>query len=152
MLLISFTYKKAVFFPWTSSSPFLFKRNFFFSDVVSKGVLNVLELLTDDFSDVDVIGISGNFFSDKNLQLWTGSRGMEISFLWVVHLRRFWEAMNIRRGGELMEVDMLLLDAKVGHKWLGLHQQLHCWEAMPRGSHWQYLSLASLSSQPSLRK
>ena len=29
--------------------------------MVSKGVLNVLELLTDDFSDVDVIGISGEF-------------------------------------------------------------------------------------------
>ena len=30
-----------------------------------------------------------------------------------VRLLRFWEARNVRRGGELMGVDMLLLDSKV---------------------------------------
>jgi len=30
-----------------------------------------------------------------------------------VHLLRFWEARNVRRGGELMAVDMILLDSQV---------------------------------------
>lgn len=30
-----------------------------------------------------------------------------------VHILMFWEAMNVKKGGKLMSVDMLLLDAKV---------------------------------------
>lgn len=30
-----------------------------------------------------------------------------------VRLLRFWEAKNVRRGGELMGVDMLLVDSQV---------------------------------------
>lgn len=30
-----------------------------------------------------------------------------------VRLLRFWEASNVRRGGELMGIDMLLLDSQV---------------------------------------
>ena len=32
-----------------------------------------------------------------------------------VRLLRFWEARNVRRGGELMGVDMLLLDSQVSY-------------------------------------
>ncbi|KAF3508850.1 hypothetical protein F2Q69_00007611 [Brassica cretica] len=35
-------------------------------DMVTKGVHNVIEFLCDDSPDMDVIGISDNFFSDIN--------------------------------------------------------------------------------------
>ncbi|KAL0661060.1 hypothetical protein Bca4012_097897 [Brassica carinata] len=35
-------------------------------DMVTKGVHNVIEFLSDDSPDMDVIGISDNFFSDNN--------------------------------------------------------------------------------------
>ncbi|CDY20535.1 BnaC07g12020D [Brassica napus] len=35
-------------------------------DMVTKGVHNVIEFLSDDSPDMDVIGISDNFFSDIN--------------------------------------------------------------------------------------
>ncbi|CDY11569.1 BnaC06g31700D [Brassica napus] len=35
-------------------------------DMVTKGVHNVIEFLSDDSPDMDVIGIYDNFFSDIN--------------------------------------------------------------------------------------
>ncbi|CAN6835416.1 unnamed protein product [Brassica oleracea] len=35
-------------------------------DMVTKGVHNVIEFLSDDSPDMDMIGISDNFFSDIN--------------------------------------------------------------------------------------
>lgn len=45
------------------------------------------------------------FFSD--LQTGRSSSTVEVPLL------RFWEAKNVRRGGEFMGVDMLLLDSQV---------------------------------------
>lgn len=49
-------------------------------NMVSKGVQNVLEYLTDDFPDMDVIGISGNFCSDKKPAAvnWIEGRGKSV--------------------------------------------------------------------------
>ncbi|CAF1911899.1 BnaC02g24100D [Brassica napus] len=49
-------------------------------NMVSKGVQNVLEFLTDDFPDMDVIGISGNFCSDKKPAAvnWIEGRGKSV--------------------------------------------------------------------------
>ncbi|CAN7123426.1 unnamed protein product [Brassica rapa subsp. narinosa] len=49
-------------------------------NMVSKGVQNVIEFLTDDFPDMDVIGISGNFCSDKKPAAvnWIEGRGKSV--------------------------------------------------------------------------
>ncbi|CAG7876677.1 unnamed protein product [Brassica rapa] len=47
------------------------------------------------------------FLSD----LQTGRSSSTVQF----RLLRFWEARNVRRGGELMGVDMLLLDSQVSY-------------------------------------
>ncbi|KAK7360372.1 hypothetical protein VNO77_02361 [Canavalia gladiata] len=49
-------------------------------NMVSKGVQNVLDFLQDDFSDMDVIGISGNFCSDKKAAAvnWIEGRGKSV--------------------------------------------------------------------------
>ncbi|KAA8514728.1 hypothetical protein F0562_017907 [Nyssa sinensis] len=49
-------------------------------NMVSKGVQNVLEFLQNDFPDMDVIGISGNFCSDKKPAAvnWIGGRGKSV--------------------------------------------------------------------------
>ncbi|KAG8654459.1 3-hydroxy-3-methylglutaryl-coenzyme A reductase 1 [Manihot esculenta] len=49
-------------------------------NMVSKGVQNVLEFLQNDFSDMDVIGISGNFCSDKKPAAvnWIEGRGKSV--------------------------------------------------------------------------
>ncbi|KAK3232099.1 hypothetical protein Dsin_003980 [Dipteronia sinensis] len=49
-------------------------------NMVSKGVQNVLEFLQSDFPDVDVIGISGNFCSDKKPAAvnWIEGRGKSV--------------------------------------------------------------------------
>ncbi|KAF2310802.1 hypothetical protein GH714_017382 [Hevea brasiliensis] len=49
-------------------------------NMVSKGVQNVLEFLQSDFSDMDVIGISGNFCSDKKPAAvnWIEGRGKSV--------------------------------------------------------------------------
>ncbi|XP_057469749.1 3-hydroxy-3-methylglutaryl coenzyme A reductase 1-like [Actinidia eriantha] len=49
-------------------------------NMVSKGVQNVLEFLQNDFSDMDVIGISGNFCSDKKPSAvnWIEGRGKSV--------------------------------------------------------------------------
>ncbi|KAF5739274.1 3-hydroxy-3-methylglutaryl-coenzyme A reductase 1 [Tripterygium wilfordii] len=49
-------------------------------NMVSKGVQNVLEYLQNDFPDMDVIGISGNFCSDKKPAAvnWIEGRGKSV--------------------------------------------------------------------------
>ncbi|KAG5099723.1 hypothetical protein JHK82_044775 [Glycine max] len=49
-------------------------------NMVSKGVQNVLDFLQDDFPDMDVIGISGNFCSDKKAAAvnWIEGRGKSV--------------------------------------------------------------------------
>ncbi|TXG51854.1 hypothetical protein EZV62_021023 [Acer yangbiense] len=49
-------------------------------NMVSKGVQNVLEFLQSDFPDMDVIGISGNFCSDKKPAAvnWIEGRGKSV--------------------------------------------------------------------------
>ncbi|KAJ1380957.1 Hydroxymethylglutaryl-CoA reductase, class I/II [Sesbania bispinosa] len=49
-------------------------------NMVSKGVQNVLTFLQDDFPDMDVIGISGNFCSDKKAAAvnWIEGRGKSV--------------------------------------------------------------------------
>ncbi|PSS36605.1 3-hydroxy-3-methylglutaryl-coenzyme A reductase [Actinidia chinensis var. chinensis] len=49
-------------------------------NMVSKGVQNVLDFLRNDFSDMDVIGISGNFCSDKKPAAvnWIEGRGKSV--------------------------------------------------------------------------
>ncbi|KAI9200964.1 hypothetical protein LWI28_015804 [Acer negundo] len=49
-------------------------------NMVSKGVQNVLEFLQSDFPDIDVIGISGNFCSDKKPAAvnWIEGRGKSV--------------------------------------------------------------------------
>ncbi|KDP24920.1 hypothetical protein JCGZ_24298 [Jatropha curcas] len=49
-------------------------------NMVSKGVQNVLDYLRDDFPDMDVIGISGNFCSDKKPAAvnWIEGRGKSV--------------------------------------------------------------------------
>ncbi|KAJ9166982.1 hypothetical protein P3X46_021671 [Hevea brasiliensis] len=49
-------------------------------NMVSKGVQNVLEFLESDFADMDVIGISGNFCSDKKPAAvnWIEGRGKSV--------------------------------------------------------------------------
>ncbi|KAF8694870.1 hypothetical protein HU200_037970 [Digitaria exilis] len=49
-------------------------------NMVSKGVQNVLDYLQDDFPDMDVISISGNFCSDKKSAAvnWTEGRGKSV--------------------------------------------------------------------------
>ncbi|KAG6589077.1 3-hydroxy-3-methylglutaryl-coenzyme A reductase 1, partial [Cucurbita argyrosperma subsp. sororia] len=49
-------------------------------NMVSKGVQNVLDFLQEDFSDMDVIGISGNFCSDKKPAAvnWIEGRGKSV--------------------------------------------------------------------------
>ncbi|KAL6959784.1 3-hydroxy-3-methylglutaryl-coenzyme A (HMG-CoA) reductase isozyme [Sarracenia purpurea var. burkii] len=49
-------------------------------NMVSKGVQNVLDFLRDDFPDMDVIGISGNFCSDKKPAAvnWIEGRGKSV--------------------------------------------------------------------------
>ncbi|KAL6844748.1 hypothetical protein ACP4OV_025407 [Aristida adscensionis] len=49
-------------------------------NMVSKGVQNVLDFLQDDFSDMDVISISGNFCSDKKSAAvnWIEGRGKSV--------------------------------------------------------------------------
>ncbi|XP_010537243.1 PREDICTED: 3-hydroxy-3-methylglutaryl-coenzyme A reductase 1 [Tarenaya hassleriana] len=49
-------------------------------NMVSKGVQNVLEYLLDEFPDMDVIGISGNFCSDKKPAAvnWIEGRGKSV--------------------------------------------------------------------------
>lgn len=49
-------------------------------NMVSKGVQNVLEFLQNDFPDMDVIGISGNFCSDKKPSAvnWIEGRGKSV--------------------------------------------------------------------------
>nr|ABX82838.1 3-hydroxy-3-methylglutaryl coenzyme A reductase [Cyclocarya paliurus] len=49
-------------------------------NMVSKGVQNVLDFLQDDFPDMDVIGISGNFCSDKKPAAvnWIEGRGKSV--------------------------------------------------------------------------
>nr|AFM77981.1 3-hydroxy-3-methylglutaryl coenzyme A reductase [Eleutherococcus senticosus] len=49
-------------------------------NMVSKGVQNVLEFLLSDFPDMDVIGISGNFCSDKKPAAvnWIEGRGKSV--------------------------------------------------------------------------
>nr|AAY68034.1 3-hydroxy-methylglutaryl coenzyme A reductase [Tilia miqueliana] len=49
-------------------------------NMVSKGVQNVLDFLQTDFSDMDVIGISGNFCSDKKPAAvnWIEGRGKSV--------------------------------------------------------------------------
>ncbi|XP_061341712.1 3-hydroxy-3-methylglutaryl-coenzyme A reductase-like [Gastrolobium bilobum] len=49
-------------------------------NMVSKGVQNVLAFLQNDFSDMDVIGISGNFCSDKKAAgvNWIEGRGKSV--------------------------------------------------------------------------
>ncbi|KAJ4714011.1 3-hydroxy-3-methylglutaryl-coenzyme A reductase [Melia azedarach] len=49
-------------------------------NMVSKGVQNVLDFLNADFPDMDVIGISGNFCSDKKPAAvnWIGGRGKSV--------------------------------------------------------------------------
>ncbi|GAU28087.1 hypothetical protein TSUD_223280 [Trifolium subterraneum] len=49
-------------------------------NMVSKGVQNVLDFLQNDFSDMDVIGISGNFCSDKKAAAvnWIEGRGKSV--------------------------------------------------------------------------
>ncbi|KAF7809546.1 3-hydroxy-3-methylglutaryl-coenzyme A reductase 1 [Senna tora] len=49
-------------------------------NMVSKGVQNVLDFLKNDFPDMDVIGISGNFCSDKKAAAvnWIEGRGKSV--------------------------------------------------------------------------
>ncbi|GAU35528.1 hypothetical protein TSUD_155590 [Trifolium subterraneum] len=49
-------------------------------NMVSKGVQNVLDFLQSDFPDMDVIGISGNFCSDKKASAvnWIEGRGKSV--------------------------------------------------------------------------
>ncbi|KAM7523932.1 hypothetical protein LguiA_013834 [Lonicera macranthoides] len=49
-------------------------------NMVSKGVQNVLDFLQDDFPDMDVMGISGNFCSDKKPAAvnWIEGRGKSV--------------------------------------------------------------------------
>ncbi|XP_058777652.1 3-hydroxy-3-methylglutaryl-coenzyme A reductase 1-like [Vicia villosa] len=49
-------------------------------NMVSKGLQNVLDFLQSDFSDMDVIGISGNFCSDKKAAAvnWIEGRGKSV--------------------------------------------------------------------------
>lgn len=49
-------------------------------NMVSKGVQNVLDFLQDEFSDMEVIGISGNFCSDKKPAAvnWIEGRGKSV--------------------------------------------------------------------------
>ncbi|XP_061351447.1 3-hydroxy-3-methylglutaryl-coenzyme A reductase 1-like [Gastrolobium bilobum] len=49
-------------------------------NMVSKGVQNVLDFVQDDFPDMDVIGISGNFCSDKKAAAvnWIEGRGKSV--------------------------------------------------------------------------
>ncbi|KAG7022784.1 3-hydroxy-3-methylglutaryl-coenzyme A reductase 2 [Cucurbita argyrosperma subsp. argyrosperma] len=49
-------------------------------NMVSKGVQNVLDFLQEDFPDIDVIGISGNFCSDKKPAAvnWIEGRGKSV--------------------------------------------------------------------------
>nr|AAV54051.1 3-hydroxy-3-methylglutaryl coenzyme A reductase [Eucommia ulmoides] len=49
-------------------------------NMVSKGVQNILEFLQNDFPDMDVIGISGNFCSDKKPAAvnWIEGRGKSV--------------------------------------------------------------------------
>ncbi|KAK9987512.1 hypothetical protein SO802_027751 [Lithocarpus litseifolius] len=49
-------------------------------NMISKGVQNVLDYLQNDFSDMDVIGISGNFCSDKKAAAvnWIEGRGKSV--------------------------------------------------------------------------
>ncbi|OIV93677.1 hypothetical protein TanjilG_16528 [Lupinus angustifolius] len=49
-------------------------------NMVSKGVQNVLDFLQNDFPDMDVIGISGNFCSDKKAAAvnWIEGRGKSV--------------------------------------------------------------------------
>lgn len=49
-------------------------------NMVSKGVQNVLEYIRNDFPDMDVIGISGNFCSDKKAAAvnWIEGRGKSV--------------------------------------------------------------------------
>lgn len=49
-------------------------------NMVSKGVQNVLDFLQEDFPDMDVIGISGNFCSDKKPAAvnWIEGRGKSV--------------------------------------------------------------------------
>lgn len=49
-------------------------------NMVSKGVQNVLDFLQNDFPDMDVIGISGNFCSDKKPAAvnWIEGRGKSV--------------------------------------------------------------------------
>ncbi|KAK4754821.1 hypothetical protein SAY87_008578 [Trapa incisa] len=49
-------------------------------NMVSKGVQNVLDFLQTDFSDMDIIGISGNFCSDKKPAAvnWIEGRGKSV--------------------------------------------------------------------------
>ncbi|KAK7250748.1 hypothetical protein RIF29_33393 [Crotalaria pallida] len=49
-------------------------------NMVSKGVQNVLDFLQNDFPDMDVIGISGNFCSDKKAAAvnWVEGRGKSV--------------------------------------------------------------------------
>ncbi|KAL6209092.1 hypothetical protein ACLB2K_020035 [Fragaria x ananassa] len=49
-------------------------------NMVSKGVQNVLDFLQDDFPDMDVIGISGNYCSDKKPAAvnWIEGRGKSV--------------------------------------------------------------------------
>ncbi|KAE9597924.1 hypothetical protein Lal_00029597 [Lupinus albus] len=49
-------------------------------NMISKGVQNVLDFLQNDFPDMDVIGISGNFCSDKKAAAvnWVEGRGKSV--------------------------------------------------------------------------
>nr|AID51437.1 3-hydroxy-3-methylglutaryl-coenzyme A reductase 2 [Astragalus membranaceus] len=49
-------------------------------NMVSKGVQNVLDFLQNDFPDMDIIGISGNFCSDKKASAvnWIEGRGKSV--------------------------------------------------------------------------
>lgn len=44
-------------------------------NMVSKGVQNVLDFLQNDFPDMDIIGISGNFHALSHFNQWMGFPG-----------------------------------------------------------------------------
>ena len=56
-------------------------------NMVSKGVQNVLEFLQNDFPDMDVIGISGNFLSL--------SLSLNLLLLKIQDYKLFWFCMQL---------------------------------------------------------
>ncbi|CAH8324322.1 unnamed protein product [Eruca vesicaria subsp. sativa] len=69
--------------------------------------------------------------------------------VWLPHL---WEAKNFRRGGELMGVDMLLLDSQSRRKlYAWINKFCNQVFLLQKLDHWQYVSVNEFSNQAAAR-